>query len=219
MAVGTDTAMWHAAMLAWILAVPLWPITKFVVVVAHEGGHAMAAVALLRAVRKITFTRDGQGGTLHEIPFWPLSIVIAAAGYAGPSLFGLFAAWLLLHTEPVMVLWASMAFLVLMLPTLRGLIGWLIVPALLVVLFQVTTKAREEHLMLAAYVWVWLLLIGAVQRMILHATRGDWTVKENDTTRLSELTLVPSAVWSFVLLAGTIGALVWGGSLLLRMPA
>ncbi len=210
--------MWHAAMLAWILAVPLWPITKFVVVVAHEGGHAMAAVAVLQAVKRITFNTDGGGETM-TVSRWPFTILISVAGYAGPSLFGLFAAWLLLHTEPVMVLWASMAFLVLMLPTLRGLLGWIIIPVLLTALFQITTKASPEHLTLAAYVWVWLLLIGSVQRMILHATRGDWTVKENDTTRLSELTLVPSAVWSFVLLIGTIGALVWGGSLLLRMPA
>ncbi len=212
--------MMQAALLAWILAVPLYPVTKWAVVIAHEGGHAMAAVALLQGVQKITFDGNGGGVTYYSrVPLWPFSAVLSFAGYAGPSLFGLLAAWLLLHREPEMVLWASMAFLVVMLLTVRGFVGWVIVPALLVLLFQIATKASPENLTLAAYVWTWLLLISAVQQMFIYVGQKHYLLKESDTAALQRQTMIPGEIWSVVLLLGTGAALVWGGSLLLRMPA
>lgn len=103
--------MWKAALIAWILAVPLWFVTRFLVVIAHEGGHALVGTALLNQVRRISFTRDGGGTEFVSPPPWPFTIAVGVAGYAGPSLFGLLASALLLHGEPEMVLWASMAFL------------------------------------------------------------------------------------------------------------
>jgi len=212
--------MFKAALIAWILAVPLWFVTKFLVVIAHEGGHALVGTALLNQVRRISFTRDGGGGTdFASPPPWPFVIVVALAGYAGPSLFGLLAAALLLHGEPGMVLWASMAFLVLMLVTVRGCLGWIIVPALVVGLYQLATRATEEMSTLGAYVWTWFLLIGAVQRMLVYLTDRTYLDKATDTARLQQSTLVPSEIWSVLLLLATGAALVWGGSMLLRMPA
>ena len=70
---------WTAAVLAWVLAVPLYFVTRFVSVVAHEGGHAIVAAALLRGVRAIRFDRSGGGVTDHEPAMWPLGILISAA--------------------------------------------------------------------------------------------------------------------------------------------
>ncbi|MFG1606788.1 M50 family metallopeptidase [Actinoplanes sp. NPDC049265] len=215
-----DPVMWKAALVAWVLAVPLWFLTRFFVVIAHEGGHAFAGVALLNQVRRITFNRDGGGGTeFVSPPPWPFVIVVAVAGYAGPSLFGLLAAALLLRGEPRMVLWGSMAFLVLMLFTVRGIIGWIVVPVLVVGLYQLATKAPAEMSTLGAYVWTWFLLIGAVQRMLVYLTDKTYLVEAADTTRLQQVSLVPSEIWSVLLLLGTGAALVWGGSMLLRMPS
>lgn len=211
--------MWKAALIAWVLAVPLWFVTKFFVVVAHEGGHALVGVALLNQVRRITFSRDGGGGTeFVSSPRWPFVILVAFAGYAGPSLFGLLAAALLLHGEPQMVLWASMAFLALMLLTVRGCLGWIVIPVLMAGLYQLVTKAPPEMSRLGAYVWTWFLLIGAVQRMLVYLTDKTYLGDGTDTARLQRSTLVPSEIWSVLLLLATAAALVWGGSMLLRMP-
>ncbi|MEU4422120.1 M50 family metallopeptidase [Actinoplanes sp. NPDC024001] len=214
-----DSVMWKAALIAWALAVPLWFVTKFLVVIAHEGGHALVGVALFNRIRRITFNRQGGGGTEFVAPpSWPFVILVAFAGYAGPSLFGLLAAALLLRGEPEMVLWGSMAFLVLMLLTVRGFLGWIVIPALMVGLYQLATKAPPEMSTLGAYVWTWFLLIGAVQRMLVYLTDKTYQQGGTDTARLQSSTLVPSEIWSLLLLLATGAALVWGGSMLLRMP-
>ena len=161
-------------MLAWVLAVPLWFVTRFVTVVAHEGGHAIVAVALLRGVHAIRFDRDAGGVTLHDRAMWPFGILISAAGYLGPSLFGLLAAWLLVRGETGAVLWGSIALLAVMLLAVRGVLGLLLVPGLAVVLYQVATKADPPTQALFAHVWTWFLLISAVQRMFLLMSRADY---------------------------------------------
>lgn len=208
---------WTAAMLAWILAVPLYFVTRFVTVVAHEGGHAIVAVALFRRVHAIRINRDGGGVTKTDPPIWPFGILISAAGYLGPSLFGLLAAWLLIRDETAAVLWGSIAFLAVMLFAVRGWLGFLLVPALAVLLYQVATRAEPPAQALFAHVWVWFLLIAAVQRMLVFMSLATYDVPGNDTAALRAQTLLPSALWGLLLLVGTIAALVWGGAMLLRL--
>ena len=204
-------------MLAWVLAVPLFFITRFVTVVAHEGGHAIVAVALLRTVHAIRFDRGGNGVTITDKAMWPFGILISAAGYLGPSLFGLLAAWLLIRDQTAAVLWGSMAFLAVMLLAVRGIVGLLLVPTLAVLLYLVTTRAEPPAQALFAHMWVWFLLISAVQRMIVFMSTANYEVEGNDTAALGSMTLLPRALWGLILLVGTIGALVWGGGMLLRL--
>jgi hypothetical protein len=208
---------WTAAVLAWVLAVPMFFVTRFVTVVAHEGGHSIVAVALLRGVHAIRINRTGGGETRHDPAMWPFGILIAAAGYLGPSLFGLLAAWLLIRGETAAVLWGSIAFLAVMLLAVRGVLGLLLVPALAVVLYQVATKVEPSTQALFAHVWTWFLLISAVQRMILFMRTANYDVPGNDAAALSAQTLLPRALWGLLLLAGTMAALVWGGGMLLRL--
>jgi hypothetical protein len=213
----TSSLTWTAALLAWVLAVPLFAVTRFVTVVAHEGGHAIVAVALLRAVHAIRFDRRGGGVTVYERPMWPFGVLISAAGYLGPSLFGLLAAWLLIRDETAAVLWGSIAFLAVMLLVVRGIVGLLLVPTLAVLLYQVAVKAEPPAQALFAHVWTWFLLISAVQRMLLFMSHASYNGKGNDAEQLSGYTLLPKALWGLLLLAGTIAALAWGGAMLLRL--
>ncbi|XVU27205.1 M50 family metallopeptidase [Actinoplanes sp. CA-054009] len=208
---------WTAALLAWVLAVPLWYLSKFFVVVAHEAGHALLAVLLFRAVKAIRFERSGGGSTepTRELP-WLVDIFVTMAGYLGPSIFGLAGAWMLLHGHTDGVLWASLAFLLVMLIAVRGIVGWLLVPGLIVVVWMMATKADGAVQELYANVWVWLLLIGAVQRMVVFVTQRNYLIDGNDAGVLRRLTLVPSEIWAVLFLAATIAALVYGGGLLLR---
>ena len=215
-AAATPRVAWTAAFVAWVLAVPMFFLTRFVYVVAHEAGHAIVAVALLRGVHAIRVRKDG-GVTEHEAAMWPFSILILAAGYLGASGFGLLAAWLLVRGQTAMVLWASMALLFLMLFAVRGLLGLLLVPGLLYVLYQVATRADPVMQTLSAHVWTWFLLIASVQRMLLYVQRKDYTNEKSDTAKLGALFVMPNEVWAFILLVATIAALVWGGALLLRL--
>jgi hypothetical protein len=212
--------IWSAALLSWILAVPLWYLTKFILVIAHEGGHALLAKLFFQRLRAITFSRDGGGATEPATPVpWLFNVVIFLAGYLGPSMFGLLGAWLLVHNHTETVLWASLAFLAVMLFAVRGLLGWLLVPGLIAVVSAVTIKAEPPLQTLYTHMWIWFLLIGAVQRMLLFVLNKQYDNGPNDSTLLEGLTLVPSAIWAFVFLVGTITALVFGGALLLRGAA
>jgi len=92
-----------------------------------------------------------------------------------------------------------------------------VLPALLVVLYQVATKADPAMQTLFAHVWTWFLLIASVQRMLVYVRDKDYSNETSDTARLGALFVMPNEVWAFVLLVTTIGALAWGGAMLLRL--
>jgi hypothetical protein len=207
----------QAAAIAWVLAVPLYFVTKWIGTVVHEGGHAIMGLALLRGITDIRFTRGGGGVTTMDRTMWPFGILVGLAGYSGPSMFGLLAAWLLVHGRTEVVLWGSMIFLVLMLLVVRGFIGWLVVPVLIVVLYKITTSVGPDRQFLLAHVWTWFLLIYAVQQMIVYIHQKHYEQPTSDTGRLRSFTLLPSVFWAAVLLAMTIFALGWGGAMLLGL--
>ncbi|GAA2656124.1 M50 family metallopeptidase [Paractinoplanes durhamensis] len=214
---GPSRLAWSAAVLSWLLAVPLWFVTKFVLVIAHEGGHALLAKLFFQKLKGISFTSGGGGATVpaNDVP-WLFNVLIFLAGYLGPSAFGLLGAWMLIHGMTAQVLWASLGFLVLMLFAVRGLLGWLLVPGLIAAIWLIATRVDEPQRTLYTHMWVWFLLIGAVQRMILFVLNRQYDDDVNDSVSLQALTLIPSAIWAFLFLVGTIAALTWGGALLLR---
>ncbi len=210
---------WTAALIAWVLAVPMFFAGKYLSVLAHEGGHAILAVLLFRSVKGIDIYKDGGGLTVHERAMWPFGILISAFGYLGPSLFGLLAAWLLLHDPPATVLWASIAFLAVMLLATRGFLGPFLIIGLMVALYQIVTKAEPSMIALVAHVWTWFLLISGVQQMLLFMRERHYHIKGNDTEALRAATLLPTYVWGAILLLGTIAALAYGGAMLLRLTS
>jgi len=207
---------WAAALLAWVLAVPMYAVTTVVATVAHEGGHALVGTLLLQKVRAVRLQPDGGGVTeFGPIP-WLFNIFVSLAGYIGPSVFGLLAAALLLRGATEAVLWASLGFLFLMLFMVRGWFGLSLVPALMVVIFATATQVEPPLQVFFTYVWVWFLLIAPVEDMLVHIRQKIYESSGSDTRTMQRLTLVPSELWSLIFLTGTIAALVYGGSLLLR---
>jgi hypothetical protein len=216
----TDPAhiTWVAAFLSWVLAVPLYFISKFITVVAHEGGHAAIGTLLFQRVHAVVFDRHGGGGTEFESPpSWPFSIVVAAAGYLGPSMFGLLAAELLVRGMTTVILWGSLGFLLVMLLVVRGLVGWLLVPSLIALIGYVLVDVGAARQMLFVHMWVWFLLIAPVERMLVYLRDSTYLHPQSDTSVLRRATLLPSALWAILLLAGTGAALAFGASLILHL--
>jgi hypothetical protein len=208
---------WTAAFLAWLLAVPLFFVTKFITVIAHEGGHAIIATLLFQKVLRIDFNRRGGGETSVAAPIpWLFHVAFLAAGYVGPSMFGLLGAEILLRGTPGMVLWTSLAFLLAMLFVVRGPLGFILVPSFTIAIIMIMAKTHPPQQVLLTHMWVWFLLISPVQRMFLLMRRKDYQLPGNDTARLGELAILPKEIWSLAFLAATIAALVYGGSLMLR---
>lgn len=208
--------IWEAAVIAWVLAVPLWFVTKFGNVVAHEGGHALMAKLLFRKIEHVKLLGDGGGETkLASVGPWLFDILITMAGYLGPSAFGLLGAWMLSDGDIKTVMWSSLVFLALMMLAVKGLVGWIVTPLLMIGIYLMATELKPPGQTLAVYVWVWFLLIVSVQQMYLHLTEKHYKHPGNDTSWLRRRTFVPSGLWSFLLFVASVVALLYGGAMLL----
>src|SRR5664280_216491 len=104
-----------------VLAPVAWPRTRHVVTLAHEGAHGLAAVLTGRRLAGIRLHSDTSGLTVSSGRPRGLGMVVTlAAGYLGPGLFGLGAAFLLGAGHAVDVLWLVLVLLVLLLVQIRN---------------------------------------------------------------------------------------------------
>ena len=73
-----------------------WPVSRTVVTIAHEGGHALVALATGRRLAGVRVHRSTAGLTVSAgKPYGPGIVATAAAGYLAPPLLGLGTAALL----------------------------------------------------------------------------------------------------------------------------
>ncbi len=85
-----------ALALAAVASARVWPITRTVVTIVHEGGHAMVALATGQRRVRVRLYRDTAGETVSASGAAGVGIALtAAAGYPAPSLAGLGAAAML----------------------------------------------------------------------------------------------------------------------------
>ena len=101
-----------------------WHIARGLITIAHEGGHAVAALLTRRKLGGIRLHSDTSGVTLTKgRPRGFGMIVTAAAGYVAPSLLGLGAAWLARAGYITLLLWAALVLLAGMLLLIRNVFG------------------------------------------------------------------------------------------------
>ena len=163
---------------AWLLAASLLGAALLVAVpaptgrlvtVAHEGGHALAAVLTRRRVLHVRIHADGSGETRHYgRPGSPGSTMTAFAGYPFPGLLG--AALIAASASGAARLWAALAAIGLLVLLLRtgNLHGWLVVggagAGLLLALWFLPTGPFA--LLLAGLGS--LLLVGAIRSLLIE---------------------------------------------------
>ncbi|HWS58054.1 MAG TPA: M50 family metallopeptidase, partial [Actinotalea sp.] len=162
-----------AAIVVVALLVPgLWHLARHVLTVVPEGAHATVAVLSGRRLAGIRLHSDTSGLTVSVgRPTGPGMVATAFAGYVGPALLGLGAAWLLGRGYAVGLLWLLLVALVLLLIQVRNGYGLWVVLACGVALV-VTWRAPADWQVAAAYALCWLLLLGAPRAVLeLQATR------------------------------------------------
>ena len=205
-----------------VTAVPaLWRRARHLVTIAHEGAHGVAALASGRRLAGIRLHPDTSGLTVSSgRGTGPGMVVTAAAGYVGPALVGLAAAWLLTRGHAVGVLWALLVLLVLLLLQVRNFFGLWSVLVAGAGLFAVTWWAEPDVQLLAAYVVTWFLLVAAPRPVVeLHRQRRRGRGRSSDADLLARLTPVPGLVWVGFFLAVTLACLLAGGRLLVLAAA
>ena len=110
---------------AAVLVVPVaWHVARHGLTIVHEAAHAGVAVLVGRRLSGIRVHSDTSGlNGLGGKPQGPGMVATAAAGYVGPAVLGVGAAWLLSRGYAVALLWILLVVLVLVLVQIRNWYG------------------------------------------------------------------------------------------------
>jgi hypothetical protein len=193
-----------------------WQVTRGLITIAHEGGHALVAVLTRRKLRGIRLHSDTSGVTLTRgSPTGLGMIATAAAGYVAPSLIGLGASWLVAAGYITLLLWAVLLLLACMLLMIRNFFGAVSLLAVGGAVFALSWFAPPGVQAACAYVAVWFLLLGGVRPILeLRSKRRRGRAPDSDADQLARLTRLPGALWIMVFLLVSAASLVAGGYLL-----
>lgn len=221
---GTDPAppLWLVAgcavlALATVLPRPVWPISRNIITMAHEGGHALVAVLTGRRLRGVRLHSDTSGVTVSVgKPTGPGMIATTAVGYVAPSLLGLGAAGLLAADRITALLWLSLLLLVAMLVMIRNLYGALSVLVTGAVVFAVSWFTSPLVQAAFAYLLAWFLLLAAPKPVVeLQRKRRRGRAPYSDADQLARLTGIPGIVWVGTFGTFTVLALLTGAGWLI----
>lgn len=207
-----------AAVAILLVAVPgLWRRSRYLVTIAHEAAHGLVAAASGRRLSGIRLHADTSGLLLSRgRASGPGMFFTVAAGYVGPALFGLGAAYLLREGHSVALLWMVLLLLVVVLTLIRNWFGlWLVLAAGLGV-FAVSWWGDALLQSWCAFVGAWFLLLAAPRPVIeLQSARRRKAARDSDADTLARLSGIPGLIWVGVFLVVTVSALVLGGYWLL----
>ena len=198
-----------------------WRVTRHVVTIAHEGAHGVAALASGRKLAGIRLHSDTSGLTVSRgRPRGAGMVATALAGYVGPGLLGLGAAYLLRERHALAVLWLAVLLLGLLLLQIRNFYGLYAVLVAGAGVLAVSWWGSEQVQALGAWTGTWFLLLAAPRPVLeLQRERMRGRARNSDADVLARLTRIPGLGWVLVFLGVTGGTLALGGSWLLGLSA
>jgi len=196
----------------------MWRVTRTVVTIAHEGGHALVAVLTGRRLAGIRLHSDTSGVTVSVgRPAGPGMVLTALAGYLAPSLLGMAAAGLVTvgWTQPL--LWLAVGLLVITLLYVRNWFGGLAVLVTGALVGVVAWYGSPPTQYAFCAVVAWFLLFGGL-RAVHELGRGrrrqvrhrDYPL-DSDADQLARLTGLPPGLWVGLFTLIGLGAVALGG--------
>ncbi len=203
-----------AVALAAIVLPGAWSITRHLLTVVHEGSHALVALLSGRRLAGVRLHSDTSGLTVSVgRARGPGMVATAFAGYVGPSVLGLGAAWLLGRGYAVGLLWLLLVALAVLLLQIRNAYGLWVVLVSGVLLVGVSWWAPTAWQVAVAHTLTWFLLLGAPRAVVelqgtrRRAGRGGGS---SDADVLARLTAIPAVGWVALFWLVCSGALVLG---------
>ncbi|SDJ99535.1 Peptidase M50B-like [Nonomuraea maritima] len=193
-----------------------WQISRGLITIAHEGGHALMALLTRRKLEGIRLHSDTSGVTLTRgRPTGPGMVLTAMAGYLAPPLLGLAAAWLTEQGRITLLIWTVLLFLVCMLLLIRNLYGALILLVTGGAVFALSMYAPAEAQQVVAMVAAWFLLFGGIRPIIeLQRKRRRRQARDSDADQLARLTFLPGGFYVSFFLLVSLASVAFGGYLM-----
>jgi hypothetical protein len=185
-----------------------WRLSRNVITIAHEGGHALVALLSGRRLQSIRLHSDTSGLTVSKgRPRGPGMVATLAAGYVTPSLLGLAGAALLAVGRIRIMLWLAIVLLLAMLVMTRNVYGILSVLVTGAAVFLVSWYGSAQVQAAFAYLGVWFLLLGGVRPVFeVQRQRRRGRARDSDADQLAGLTRVPGLFWVGLFLVVAVGA-------------
>lgn len=198
-----------AAALAFVAVVwsVSWRLTRIVVTIAHEGGHALVAVLAGRGLTGIRLHADTSGLTVSTgARRGPGLVCTFLGGYPAPSVLGLGGTLLVAADRAALLLWIAIGLLVATLVHIRNVYGAFSVLATGALIGAVAWWG--EPLLQAGFAAAlcWFLLFGGLRAVRELQRSRRWRPDgRSDADMLGHLTPLPGGIWAalFWLVAGT----------------
>jgi hypothetical protein len=186
------------AALLVVLWTASWRLTRTVVTLAHEGGHALVAVLVGRGLSGIRLHADTSGVTHSTGAGRGIGVVLMfLAGYVFPPLLGLGGAALVAAGHTAVLLWLGVGLLVATLIHIRNLFGAFAVLVTGGVLGSVAWFAPPDWQAGFAAALCWFLLFGGLRAVQeLSRSRRRRRTRSSDADQLAALTGVPGGFWT-----------------------
>lgn len=210
--VSTILAARPSVLLAAVLALiavgwtVLWRMTRTVVTIAHEGGHAIVAVLAGRGLTGIRLHTDTSGLTVSTgARRGPGLVFTFLGGYPAPSLLGLGGAAMVAADRSQLMLWIALALLVATLIHIRNVFGAVAVIATAALVAGVAGWGEPRLQDGFAAALCWFLLFGGLRAVReLQRGRRRGLHGNSDADMLADLTRIPGGMWAalFWLVAG-----------------
>lgn len=207
---GPSTTLVAGTLLLGIVASLFWPLTQYLILLAHEGSHAFVGSLTGGTVAAVKINPDGTGETLID---GGRAFLILLSGYLGPPLLGIVGATLLSNrVHPDVVLWVSLVLMAVVLLQIRSVFGWFAVPVMGLLFWMVVHYGSATGRQVFVYTWVWFLLLGGfVSTARRNLARHGWS---GDAGLLRTMTHVARGFWGLLWWFATLAALVYGGGVL-----
>ena len=186
-----------------------WEVTRHVVTLVHEAGHALVAVLTGRRLNGIRLHTDTSGLTVSSgRPRGPGMIATAAAGYLAPAVLGLTVIALVDSGHTAWAIYAALAVLGAMLGFIRNWFGLLVVLLSGAAVGLLVWRAPDDVQTFAASTVAWFLLLAAPRATVdLWSHRRRARTRTTDADVLARLTFLPAPVWNALFVLLTLAAL------------
>ncbi|MDN6521750.1 MAG: M50 family metallopeptidase [Bifidobacterium crudilactis] len=186
-----------AISLILILLRPLWRIARNVITIAHEGGHAVAALLTGRRLSGIQLHSDTSGltvsyGKTRGFGFW----LTCFSGYLAPMLWGLGCAALVSSGYATGALWLLVLLLALMLTRIRNIYGAFCIISVLATVIALSWWGSPQLRLLSATSLAFFLQLGSIRPLLeLQSQRAKGQAGRSDADQLAQLTRIPALAW------------------------
>ncbi|MEV5501799.1 M50 family metallopeptidase [Nonomuraea fuscirosea] len=193
-----------------------WQVSRGLITIAHEGGHALMALLTRRKLEGIRLHSDTSGVTLTRgRPTGPGMVLTALAGYLAPPFLGLGAAWMTEQGRITLLIWGVLLLLVCMLLLIRNLYGALILLVTGGAVFALIMYAPADVQQVVAMVAAWFLLFGGIRPIIeLQHKRRRRQARDSDADQLARLTFLPGGFYVFFFLLVAVVSVLFGAYLM-----